>query len=165
LASEIDQDDADHARHDGAIHQVLPRNRRGGPQGDRKSKGVYYSHGDSAIVAWRYYLVCRLDPIDCHRQEDRQDAAQHEEQLVRLLRAEYIERAPCRDVALGHGFGDPRAIRSIWVPTLLTVGENQPAERGRALLHFGLFRAFLEGVRVSLGRVATDLDAKCTGEE
>src|SRR5438309_5403800 len=33
LASEIDQDDADHARHDGSVHQVLPRNRRGGPQG------------------------------------------------------------------------------------------------------------------------------------
>src|SRR5437879_13467213 len=32
LASEIDQDDADHARHDGSVHQVLPRNRRGGPQ-------------------------------------------------------------------------------------------------------------------------------------
>src|SRR5207249_6572478 len=31
--AEIDQDDADHARHDGAIHQVLPRNRGGGPQG------------------------------------------------------------------------------------------------------------------------------------
>src|SRR2546422_942235 len=91
--------------------------------------------------------------------------AQHEEQLVRLLRAEFDHRLLSRVVALGHGFGDPRAIRSIWVPTLLTVGENQPAERGRAPLHFGLFRAFLEGVRVSLGRVATDLDAKCTGGE
>src|SRR2546427_4221997 len=30
--AEVDQDDADHARHDGSVHQVLPRNRRGGPQ-------------------------------------------------------------------------------------------------------------------------------------
>src|SRR5712692_8078632 len=31
LASEVDQDDADHARHDRSVHQVLPRNRRGRP--------------------------------------------------------------------------------------------------------------------------------------
>src|SRR5438552_18802593 len=31
--AEIDQDDADHARHDGAIHKVLPSNRGYGLQG------------------------------------------------------------------------------------------------------------------------------------
>src|SRR5437773_4028590 len=155
LASEIDQDDADHARHDGAIHQVLPRNRRGRPQSSTENDVDYNRRRDGRMHARRNSLVCRLDRIDCHRQDDRQDAAQHEEQLVRLLRAEFDHRLLSRVVALGHGFGDPRAIRSIWVPTLLTVGENQPAERGRAPLHFGLFRAFLEGVRVSLGRVAT----------
>src|SRR5207249_11363678 len=30
--TEVDQDDADYTGHDGAVHQVLPRDRRGGPE-------------------------------------------------------------------------------------------------------------------------------------
>src|SRR5437870_11331255 len=64
--AEVDQDDADHARHDGSVHQVLPRNRRGGPQGpteddvddegrhqDRKSTRLNSSH-----VAISYAVFC-----------------------------------------------------------------------------------------------------------
>src|SRR2546428_10293587 len=57
--SEVDQDDADHARHDGSVHQVL----------DRKSTRLNSSHDqisdadfclrDSAILALWNSLVCR----------------------------------------------------------------------------------------------------------
>src|SRR5437667_3925940 len=40
LAAEVDQDDADHARHDRAVHQVLPRNRRGRPQSATEDDGT-----------------------------------------------------------------------------------------------------------------------------
>src|SRR5439155_56522 len=32
LTTVVDQDEADHRGHDGAVHQVLPRNRRGSPE-------------------------------------------------------------------------------------------------------------------------------------
>src|SRR5438128_3794361 len=62
LASEIDQDDADHACHDGSVHQVLSRNRRGGPQGpteddvdkDRKSTRLNSSHGSTSYSVFGF---------------------------------------------------------------------------------------------------------------
>src|SRR3989442_12600252 len=83
--------------------------------------------------------------MNCEREEGGEVGGQHMIKNKRLLRAEFDHRLLSCVVALGHGFGGPRAIRRIWVPTPLTVGEKQPAEPGRAPLHFVLFRAFLGG--------------------
>src|SRR3989454_3256806 len=64
LASEVDQDDADHACHDGSVHQDLSSTRLN----CRHLATSYDVDGnrrrDGAILALRNSLVCRLDPID-----------------------------------------------------------------------------------------------------
>src|SRR5438093_13233730 len=56
-----------------------------------------------------------------------QDATQHQEQLVWLLRAELGHGSPSRLVALGHGFGPEGRPDSIRVPTRPSAGENHLA--------------------------------------
>src|SRR5437867_25325 len=125
--AEVDQDDTDHACHDGTIHQVLPRNRRGGPQGpteddvddDRRRHG-------GILVLWDARRQ-PLDPVGREGQEKGQEPAQHQEQLVWLLRAELGHGSPSRLVALGHGFGPEGRADSIRVPTRPSAGENHVA--------------------------------------
>src|SRR2546422_3239236 len=127
LPSEIDQDDADHACHDGTIHQVLPRNRRGGPQGRAEDDVDDHGRRHGGILA--LLDACRqpLDPIGREGQEKGQESAQHQEQLVRLLRAELGHGSPSCLVALGHGFGPEGGPGSIRVPTRPSACENHLA--------------------------------------
>src|SRR2546425_3114347 len=119
LASEVDQDDADHARHDGSVHQVLPRNRRGGPKRPAEDDVDHNGRRNGGVGALRNARSRPLNPIGREGQEDRQEAAQHQKQLVRLLRADLGHGLSARLVAVGHGFGPERRSGSITVPSRL----------------------------------------------
>src|SRR5437867_12637896 len=69
LASEIDQDDADHARHDRKSDEEGKSNHRGRPQSTTENDVDYNRRRHGAILDRRNSLACRLDPIDSNRQE------------------------------------------------------------------------------------------------
>src|SRR5206468_6329357 len=50
LASEIDQHDADHARHNRSVHQALPGNRRGRPESSTEDDVEYKGRRDCAVL-------------------------------------------------------------------------------------------------------------------
>src|SRR5437773_6836076 len=102
LTAVVDQDEADHRGHDGAVHQVLPRNRRGSPQSPTEDHVDDQRGRHGAILARGYSWRGRpLDSVLREGQENGQEAAQHQEQLVRLLRAEFGYGPSCL-VAVGH---------------------------------------------------------------
>src|SRR5438876_12417703 len=51
--TEVDQDDADYTGHDGAVHQVLPRDRRGGPECRSEDDVQDYRGRNGRILALR----------------------------------------------------------------------------------------------------------------
>src|SRR2546430_15795823 len=61
LASEVDQNDTDPARHDRSVHQVLSRNRRGRPESSTEDDIEYKGRRDCAVLTRLNSLVCRLD--------------------------------------------------------------------------------------------------------
>src|SRR5713226_5768571 len=59
LASEVDQDNADHAGYDRSVHQVLPRNRRGRPESSAEDDVDDNRRRDGAVLARLNSLVRR----------------------------------------------------------------------------------------------------------
>src|SRR5437867_7680457 len=85
LAAVVDQDDADHYRHDRAVHQVLAGHRRRRPQGSAEDEVDDQRSEERRVGKVWSSRVQPLDAVDSHRQEEREDADQHETQLVGLL--------------------------------------------------------------------------------
>src|SRR5947199_3439713 len=102
LTAEVVGRDDVYAPHNYSVHMLLPANRRGRQESSTEDDVEYKGRRDCAVLTRLNSLVCRLDSIDCHRQEDRQEATQHQEQLVGLLGAELGHGLSCL-VALGHG--------------------------------------------------------------
>src|SRR5207249_5523834 len=108
------------------VHKVLTRNRSRGQLclAEDYVEDFYRRH--SGIMVLRHVWSCELGPEDLESQEDGQDATQHQEQLVGLLRAELGHGLSCL-VAVGHGFGPEGSPGSIRVPTRPSVSENHLA--------------------------------------
>src|SRR5256712_940118 len=124
--TEVDQDDADYTGHDGAVHQVLPRDRRGGPECRSEDDVQDYRRRHRSILALRNAGRSHpLDPIRREGQEDRQEATQHQQQLMWLLRAELGHGLSSALVAVGHGFSPDGGAGSIRVPLQPSARENQ----------------------------------------
>src|SRR5712664_4136010 len=124
--TEVDQDDADYTGHNGSVHQVLPRDRRGGPERRSEDDVEDYRRRYGGILALRNAGRSHpLDPIGREGEEDRQEAAQHQQQLMWLLRAELRHGLSSRLVAVGHGFGRDGRAGSIRVPSQPSARENQ----------------------------------------
>src|SRR5438445_4172915 len=123
--TEVDQDDADYTGHDGAVHQVLPRDRRGGPECRSEDDVQDYRRRHGSILALRNAGRSHpLDPIRREGQEDRQEAAQHQQQLMWLLRAELGHGLSSALVAVGHSFSPDGGAGSIRVPLQPSAREN-----------------------------------------
>src|SRR6059058_5734350 len=140
LAAVVDQDDADHYRHDRAVHQVLAGHCRRRPHGSAEDHVDDDGRCNVSILGLRNSLVRPLDAVNRHRQEDRQDAAQYEQQLVGLLRAELGHGFPSRLIAGRHGFSCPPETVSIWVPARLAALRITRQNRGRGGPPESLFR-------------------------
>src|SRR5439155_24178209 len=103
----VDQDEADHRGHDATVLQVLARNRRGSPQSPTEDHVDDQRGRHGAILARGYSWRGRpLDSVLREGQENGQETAQHQEQLMRLLRAEFGYGPSCL-VAVGHSFTPP----------------------------------------------------------
>src|SRR3989442_5075455 len=123
--TEVDQDDADYTGHNGSVHQVLPRDRRGGPERRSEDDVEDYRRRYGGILALRNAGRSHpLDPIGREGEEDRQEAAQHQQQLMWLLRAELRHGLSSALVAVGHGFSPDGGAGSIRVPLQPSAREN-----------------------------------------
>src|SRR5207245_9657119 len=103
--TELDQDVHDATFYEGAVHQVLPRDRREGPECRSEDDVQDYRRRHGSILALRNAGRSHpLDPIHREGQEDRQEATQHQQQLIWLLRPELSHGLSSALVAVGHGF-------------------------------------------------------------
>src|SRR2546429_7410828 len=83
------------------------RNRRGRPQSSTENDVDYNRRRDGAILVLRDSRRQPLDPISRERQEGSEEHTSELQSLLQLVRRLLHHRLHSRDLALGHGFGDP----------------------------------------------------------